>query len=153
MTTAPENRGGMRPTAPQNNPANVSGTGGAGQSGRVASGYAYGMNKQINEQAAGAPMAKAAQAVARPMAMPEQPGVTPITAPTMNPDEPITSGVDIGAGPGSSALNLPQPDMGDAEFNKSISSYYPVLNYIASRPDTSVETRRVLSILMNGAIG
>ena len=52
-----ENRGGMRPTAPQNNPANVSGTGGAGQSGRVASGYAYGMNKQINDQAASAPMA------------------------------------------------------------------------------------------------
>ena len=27
----PENRGGMRPTAPQNNPSNVSATGGAGQ--------------------------------------------------------------------------------------------------------------------------
>jgi hypothetical protein len=152
MTTAPENRGGIRPTAPQNNPANVSGTGGAGQSGRAASGYAYGMNKQINEQAAAAPMAKAAQAMTRPVSMPEQPPITSITEPTMNPDEPITSGVDIGQGPGSIALNLPQEDMGDAEFNKSISSYYPVLNYIASRPDTSVETRRVLSILMNGSV-
>ena len=35
MTTAPENRGGDRPTAPQNNPANISATGGNGQSGRA----------------------------------------------------------------------------------------------------------------------
>ena len=39
-----ENRGGMRPTAPQNNPANVSGTGGAGQSGNY-TGFAYGQNQ------------------------------------------------------------------------------------------------------------
>ena len=34
-----ENRGGMRPSAPQNNPANVSGIGGAGQSGTQAPRY------------------------------------------------------------------------------------------------------------------
>jgi hypothetical protein len=43
-----ENRGGMRPTAPQNNPANVSGTGGAGQNGNY-TGFAYGENKEINQ--------------------------------------------------------------------------------------------------------
>jgi hypothetical protein len=146
-----ENRGGMRPTAPQNNPANVSGTGGAGQSGRAASGYAYGMNKQINEQAASAPMAKAPRPTAPPMNVAPTPRpVTPITAPSMNPDEPITAGVDIGAGPGSTALLLPNDEVNQAEFNKSIESYYPVLSYIASRPNTSPETRRVLSSLMNG---
>jgi hypothetical protein len=146
-----ENRGGMRPTAPQNNPANVSGTGGAGQSGRVASGFAYGMNKQINEQAASAPMAKAPRPTAPPMNVAPTPRpVTPITAPTMNPNEPITAGVDIGAGPGSSVLMLPNDATNQAEFNKSIESYYPVLSYIASRPNTSPETRRVLSSLMNG---
>ena len=31
-----QNSGGLRPTAPQNNPANVSGVGGAGQSGTQA---------------------------------------------------------------------------------------------------------------------
>lgn len=146
-----ENRGGMRPSAPQNNPANVSGTGGAGQSGRVASGYAYGMNKQINEQAAGAPLAKVAKAVARPMNVaPSQPPITTLTEPTMNPDEPITSGINMGAGPGSEALMLPSNADNNAQFNQSIASYYPVLSYIASRPNTSAETRRALAILMNG---
>lgn len=146
-----ENRGGMRPTAPQNNPANVSGTGGAGQSGRVASGFSYGMNKQINEQAAAAPMAKVATAAARPMDVaPQLPPVTPITAETERPEEPITSGVDFGPGPGSEALMLPTPQDSNAEFNKSIASYYPVLSYIASRPNTSPDTRRALAILMNG---
>jgi hypothetical protein len=145
-----ENRGGAN-GGPQYSPANVSGTGGAGQSGRVASGYSYGMNKQINEQAASAPMAKAPRPTAPPMNVaPPQTPVTPITAPTMNPDEPITAGVDIGAGPGSTALLLPNDANNQAEFNKSIESYYPVLSYIASRPNTSPETRRVLSSLMNG---
>jgi hypothetical protein len=146
-----ENRGGMRPTAPQNNPANVSGTGGAGQSGRAATGFSYGMNKQINDQAASAPMAKVAQTVARPMNVaPSQPPVTTLTEPTMNPDEPITAGINMGAGPGAEALMLPSNADNNAEFNKSIASYYPVLSYISSRPNTSAETRRALAILMNG---
>jgi hypothetical protein len=147
---AVENRGGMRPTAPQNNPANVSGTGGAGQSGRVASGYAYGMNKQINEQAAGAPMAKANPVAARSMDVaPQLPPVTPLTDPTMNPDESVMAGINMGAGPGAEALMLPSMNDSSAEFNKSISSYYPVLSYIASRENTSPETRRALALLMN----
>ena len=145
-----ENRGGMRPTAPQNSPTNVSGTGGAGQSGRVASGYAYGMNKQINEQAAGAPMAKANPVAARSMDVaPQLPPVTPLTDPTMNPDESVMAGINMGAGPGAEALMLPSMNDSSAEFNKSISSYYPVLSYIASRENTSPETRRALALLMN----
>ena len=147
---AVENRGGAN-GGPQYNPANVSGTGGAGQSGRVASGYAYGMNKQINEQAASAPLAKVAKTVARPMNVaPSQPPITTLTEPTMNPNESIMAGINMGAGPGSEALMLPSNADNDAEFNKSIASYYPVLSYIASRPNTSAETRRVLAILMNG---
>jgi hypothetical protein len=36
------------------------------------------------------------------------PTVTPLSAPTERPDEPVTSGMDFGAGPGSEALNLPR---------------------------------------------
>lgn len=43
MTTAPENRGGDRPTASQNNPANISATGGAGGKGTQAPKYIPGM--------------------------------------------------------------------------------------------------------------
>jgi hypothetical protein len=109
------------------------------------------MNKQINEQAASAPLAKVAATVARPMNVaPSQPPVTTLTEPTMNPDEPITAGINMGAGPGSEALMLPSDGNNNAEFNKSIASYYPVLSYISSRPNTSAETRRALAILMNG---
>lgn len=146
---AVENRGGAN-GGPQYSPTNVSGTGGAGQSGRAASGYAYGMNKQINEQAAGAPLAKVAPVAARSMNVaPELPPVTPITDPTMLPDESVMAGINMGAGPGAEALMLPSMNDSAAEFNKSISSYYPVLSYIASRESTSPETRRALAIIMN----
>ena len=133
-------------------PAPVSGPGALSKrtDGRVAEGFAYGMNKQINEQAAGAPMAKVATAAARPMNVaPELPPVTPLFAES-GPEDVITSGVDFGPGPGSEALMLPNRSDSEAEFNKSIASYYPVLNYVASRPNTSPETRRALAILMNG---
>ena len=134
------------------NPAPVSGPGALSRrtDGRVAEGFAYGMNKQINEQAAAAPLAKATPMAARSMSVaPQLPPVTPLTDPTMNPDESVMSGINMGAGPGSEALMLPDMNDSSAEFNKSISSYYPVLSYIASRPNTSPETRRTLAILMN----
>ena len=36
----------------------------------------------------------------------EVPDVVPLSAPTQRPDEPITSGIDLGEGPGSSALGM-----------------------------------------------
>jgi hypothetical protein len=35
-----------------------------------------------------------------------QPQAIPFSAPTQRPDEPITSGVDIGPGPGSNVLGM-----------------------------------------------
>jgi hypothetical protein len=109
-----ENRGGMRPTAPQNNPANVSATGGAGQSGtqapRYISGMPYGQGQATMQQQQSAPMAgptPTAQSSAV-TGMPLMPSITPLTAPTDRPNEPITAGMDFGAGPGSEALNLPR---------------------------------------------
>lgn len=143
---AVENRGGPRPTAPQNNPANVSGTGGAGQSGRAASGFNYGMNKQINEQASSAPMAKAPEA--RPTRMmntsPLAP-ITPITAETMDPNDPITNGVPIGPGansiPGMSSGPTQDPDI------NMIRDYYPMLEFWASQPGTSQSTKDYVQYL------
>lgn len=116
-----ENRGGMRPTAPQNNPMNISATGGAGQSGtqpaRYMSGLAYGQGQAQMEQQTSAPMAGNPVATATPMAaMPQMPQITPLDAPTQNPDRPGTYGVDAGPGAGSEVLSLPamvpqqQPD-------------------------------------------
>jgi hypothetical protein len=99
-----ENRGGFRPTAPQNNPANVSGTGGAGQSGtqpaRYISGLPYGQGQETMTQQMSAPMAGSPTG-------PMLPAITALTAPTERPNEPMTHGMDFGPGAGSEALNLP----------------------------------------------
>ena len=156
---AVENRGGPN-GGPQYNQANVKPMGGNGQSGRMDlnySGLPYGQNKATNEQRAAAstksPSFNAGSARMGEMRSmniaPQLPPITPITAETERFDELVTSGVDGTPGPGSEALMLPDRSDSEAEFNKSITSYYPVLNYIASRPNTSPETRRALAILMN----
>lgn len=109
-----ENRGGMRPTAPQNNPANISATGGNGQSGtqpaRYISGMAYGEGQATMQQQQGAPMAgtSAPKASAPSLAaLAQGPAITPLGAPTQRPDEPITQGSPMGPGAGEEILNLP----------------------------------------------
>jgi hypothetical protein len=130
-----ENRGGFRPTAPQNNPANVSGMGGAGQSGTQAAKYIpglpYGEGQATMTQQQSAPMAGAP-------AMPSMPATTPLFAPTERPDEPVTAGMDFGPGPGSEALNLPRErslseilaSMMDVDSTGEIQELY---NFVASR--------------------
>ena len=133
--TMAENRGGFRPTAPQNNPANVSGTGGAGQSGtqpaRYISGLGYGEGQATMAQQQSAPMAGAPAA-------PSMPAATPLFAPTERPNEPLTAGMDFGPGPGSEALNLPRErslsevlaSMIDIDPTGEVQDLY---NFVASR--------------------
>jgi hypothetical protein len=68
-------------------------------------------------------------------------------APTERPQEPVTNGVNIGAGMGSEALTMRQPD--DTNFRSSIASYKPVLNYISDLPNTSPETRQAIRQLFD----
>jgi hypothetical protein len=107
-----ENRGGFRPTAPQNNPANISAVGGAGQSGtqpaRYISGMPYGQGQEMMTQQQSAPMAGPNPVEASSPLGAVMPSVTPLTAPTERPSEPLTAGMDFGAGPGSEVLNLPR---------------------------------------------
>jgi hypothetical protein len=107
-----ERRGGFRPTAPQNNPANISATGGDGQSGtqsaRYISGLPYGEGQATMQQQQSAPMAGPSQVETSSPLGATMPSVTPLTAPTERPNEPLTTGMDFGAGPGSEALNLPR---------------------------------------------
>lgn len=109
-----QNSGGMRPTAPQNNPANVSATGGNGQSGtgtqaaRYIPGLPYGQGQATMQQQQAAPMAGGTRASAPEASAPMMPAITPLTAPTERPMEPLSTGMDFGPGPGSEVLNLPQ---------------------------------------------
>lgn len=133
------------------NPAPVSGPGALSRrtDGRVAEGFAYGMNKQINEQAASAPMAKAPQprpvSASRMMSESPLPPATPITAETMLPDDPITNGAPIG--PGDNAVpNLPLGPSPDPDINM-IRDYYPMLEFWASQPGTSQATKDYVQYL------
>lgn len=130
-----KNSGGYRPLAPQNNPANVNALGGNGQSGkqpaRYISGLPYGQGQETMQQQMSAPMAQVKPA-------PAMPEVTPLTAPTQRPEEPLTAGMDFGAGPGSDALSLPQQrslseilaNMIDADPTGEVQDLY---NFVSSR--------------------
>lgn len=106
-----ENRGGMRPTAPQNNPANISATGGNGQSGtqpaRYISGMAYGEGQATMQQQQGAAMAgsnpPSAPSAPSLAAFAQGPAITPLNAPTEFPDRPIGQNGAVD----TATLNLP----------------------------------------------
>lgn len=142
-------KGGLRPGAPQNNPANISGTGGAGQSG-AATGFNYGMNKAINEQGQQGNAALAAMpSRSAPSAPVTLPPITEITAPSEFPNQSVMDGAPIGEG-ANSIPGLPTGITDNMQFEKSIKSYAPILNYVASLSKTSKETREIIASLLNG---
>jgi len=96
-------RGGYR--APSE-PAPVSGPGalsqrtdgGPTQGATYISGLPYGQGQETYGNQVAAPMAGNSFAMEMP---------TPLFAPSSRPNEPITSGIDLGDGVGSEAMNLP----------------------------------------------
>jgi hypothetical protein len=154
-----ENRGGMRPDAPQNNPANVSGTGGAGQSGNY-TGFAYGENSKINQsrvegnQAVDSVKASTPSVSQSPYEGINMPQLGTLFDPTTRPDEPITAGVDFGPGPGSEVLpkNLVNNTRID-ENAKIAAQYLPDLAFAARSPDAPDSFKRFVNYLVENAQG
>jgi hypothetical protein len=108
---------------------------------------AYGEGKETREIKSGAKLAKTPDAT-RVSTARSQSKVTRLYDETERPDEPITSGIAMGDGPGEEVLGM-RPQMqaqeeDDLRFNAAIKDYMPVLVYVASRPDTSPETRRII---------
>lgn len=93
------------------NPAPMSGPGalsqrtdgGPAQGAKYISGLPYGQGQETYNQQTAAPMAAAEPAPAAP-AMPPMLSLNDMT---QRPDEPLTAGLDIGDGPGSEVMNLP----------------------------------------------
>jgi len=101
-----QGHGGYRKPA---NPAPVSGPGalsrrtdGGPQAMRLASGGKYGERKQMAEMQSSAPMKGGEVQNTAPL-----PPVTGLFEPTQRPNEPVTAGSPLGAGPGPEVLNLP----------------------------------------------
>jgi hypothetical protein len=72
---------------------------------------AYGEQKQTAEIASGAPLARTPDVRPAPASEVKQAAtsmgeVTPLFAPSQRSTEPVTAGVDLGAGPGSDALMM-----------------------------------------------
>ncbi len=103
-----DNRGGYR--KPEN-PAPMSGPGALSQrtdgkpaqGAKYISGLPYGQGQETYNQQTAAPMA-----AAQPMpAAPTLPPMLSLNDETQRPDEPLTAGLDIGEGPGSEVMNVP----------------------------------------------
>mgnify|MGYP000025652644 CR=1 FL=1 len=138
-----ENRGGMRPTAPQNNPANVSATGGAGQSGQY-TGFAYSENKKLNEsRVAGNAAVNQVNATAPSTAAPQLPELTSITAESELPNQSVM----FGSTPetrnmiGTPAQQDVAPDM------ESLRNFFPLMEVWANQPDTPQSTKEYVNYL------
>ena len=102
----------------------------------------YGERKATQEIMQGAPTAKTRGAADPKVGRPRN--VTPLFAETQRPDEPVTSGIDRGPGPGSEVLGMNRMEDEDTNFRANIAAYMPVLTYVADLPDTSPETRRII---------
>jgi hypothetical protein len=165
LVATTENRGGDRPTAGQNNPYKISFNGGNGQSGKKAQkamqlrpsgGGASGATKALTDQISQGGFVKGTAPAVANVNAPRNRAVTlgrgtptiPITADTMNREESIMSGTSLPGGFGPEALMLPPQPEGDVKFDSSIQSYAQPLEYIASLPNTSQETREVIALLL-----
>ena len=152
-------RGGMRPTAPQNNPMNVNARGGNGQSGdatqaaKYVPGLPYGEGQALMQTQQAAPLAAAPSIEQSSMpsglasAAASQP-VIPLPEKSLRQNEPVTSGADAGAGPGMESLGLGAADANaDMNFKSQLAEYMPALVFMASRPNASPETRATVAQL------
>jgi hypothetical protein len=154
-------RGGNRPTAPQNNPMNVNGRGGNGQSGdatqaaKYVPGLPYGEGQALMETQQSAPLAAAPSIEQSGMpsglasAAASQP-VIGLNEPSARPGEPVTAGAPLGPGPGTEALGPTVSQKFDTQLiedNRKLLDYLPSLESMANDPSSSTTFRGFIQYL------
>lgn len=71
--------------------------------------------------------------------------VTPLNAPTNRPNEPVTAGSPMGAGPGLESLGLiPQEDQVRMQDAAQLAQYLPVLEFNANLPGSTPSMRAMV---------
>lgn len=75
--------------------------------------------------------------------------VTPLSAPTARPDEPVTSGAALGAGPGTSALGM-SPMQTEAQTVSKVSQSMPYFEMLANMNNADPSTRLFVNLLGAG---
>ena len=72
--------------------------------------------------------------------------VTPLFAPSQRPDEPITAGIPMGAGPGPEVLGI-NNNLDTQEDKERMISYLPALEVMAASPNSSQAFRNYVRML------
>ncbi|MFC8490728.1 hypothetical protein ACFUJU_07960 [Streptomyces sp. NPDC057235] len=115
--------------------------GGPGQPVRAPSGGAYGERQALEQLQQAAPLASSPGGEAAAPVGDVAADLVGFGAPTQMPDEPVTAGAAMGAGPGLEALGLPsQPD----EDMVRLVQWLPVLEHMASQPGASKAARNLV---------
>lgn len=122
----------------------VSATGGAGSSGQPTQ-YIPGMKSLGSSGVETMAQQQGATMYSEANNKPALPQVTPLTAPTEMPDQPITHGAPVGAGP-NELTGLPKPPTGDPDID-TMRNYYPILEFYASQPGASQATKDYVKYL------
>jgi hypothetical protein len=78
--------------------------------------------------------------------------LTPLDAPTQRPGEPVTTGLPVGAGAGPEALG-PLGQLESDNGAKDLAMYLPALEFIASQPGATAQTRNLVRRLRGAAGG
>lgn len=101
----------------------------------------YGEQKDFQAIQQGAPIAKGGLNTATASPQPTSTPPPPLDAPSTRPDEPVTSGADAGAGPGSDSLGLFDPSQMAAQDVQYLMRYLPQLQYMVDMtPDAPMQT-------------
>ena len=105
----------------------------------------YGDGVAYDAAKSGAPLASAPKSplLSEAPRVPSQPRVG-LYDPTQRPEEPVTSGIDMGAGAGSDALMLNQIRQDDQDI---VAKYLPSLTSMANMQDTPQSFRAFVSFL------
>lgn len=140
---------------PQYNPANVSGTGGAGGNGNY-TGFGYGQNSAINNsRIEGNAAVSSVKATGATMGgVQAEPALSPLGSLTDGIDDglPMTAGVDTGAGPGSDALPKGISAFANTRPNENaeiIRNYLPDLAFAAQMPNAPDSFKRFVGYLVD----
>ena len=148
---ATENRGGARP---RDNYA-VSATGGSGNAGtqaaKVMTGGQYGEAKDMMELQTSAPLNASptmpmTPSSGRPQMAPTGQEVVPLDAPTQRPNEPVTTGIDMGAGAGSEVMYANDKGL-ESEDRQRMLMALPTLAILAESPSASNAFRNYVRYL------
>jgi hypothetical protein len=154
MHMAVENRGGLRPTASQNNYA-VSATGGSGNAGtqgaKAMTGGEYGDNQAMMELQTSAamnasPTMPSSPSQGRSQKAPTGQQLTQLDAPTDRPEEPLTTGIDMGDGAGSEVMYSNESTLNTEDRQRMVQAL-PTLAILAESPSASNAFRNYVRYL------